>query len=92
MEQKKTGGRDYWVDQNKFKYPILQVSPEVIFSNQVQLLDANFIREIKEDGYLLELKKTGPLKTLREIIASWYVTLRTIAIVRFTFSFNICRY
>lgn len=74
---------DYWVKQTEFRYPILQISPEVIFANKVQLLDANFISPQTTDSskYLIEAKNTAPISTLRKIVASWYVTLRTIAVV-----------
>lgn len=72
---------DYWITYDKFRYPILQVSPEVIFANKVQLLDANFISTPGENDYLVEAQDTSPLSSLRNIIAGWYVTLRTIAIV-----------
>lgn len=72
---------DYWISKDKFKYPILQVSPEVIFANKVQLLDANFITEPGNNDYLVEAQDTSPLSSLRNIIAGWYVTLRTIAVV-----------
>lgn len=74
---------DYWIKDSEFRYPILQISPEVIFANKVQLLDANFISSQTADTsrYLLEAKNTAPISTLRSIVASWYVTLRTIAVV-----------
>lgn len=72
---------DYWITYDKFRYPILQVSPEVIFANKIQLLDANFISTPGENDYLVEAQDTSPLSSLRNIIAGWYVTLRTIAIV-----------
>lgn len=72
---------DYWISSDKFRYPILQVSPEVIFSNKVQLLDANFITDTGNNDYLVEAQDTSPLSSLRSIIAGWYVTLRTIAVV-----------
>lgn len=72
---------EYWIDQEKFRYPILQISPEVIFANQVELLDANFISPVNDKDYAINLKNDAPLKQLRNIIAGWYVTLRTIAVV-----------
>lgn len=77
----KPSGSDYWVKESKFEYPILQISPELIFANQVQLLDINFISPISNENYLLSLEDTSVLETLRNIIAGWYVTLRTIAVV-----------
>lgn len=37
---------DYWIKSSYFEYPILQISPEVIFAGEVQMLDINFIRPI----------------------------------------------
>lgn len=72
---------DYWKKKN-FEYPIIQISPELIFANKVQLLDANFISEVKPSSeYSVALKNDGILSTLRKLISSWYVTLRTIAII-----------
>ena len=73
---------DYWVTSGKFEYPILQVSPEIIFANKIQLLDVNFISDLKSaDNYFVKLDDTSGLTKLRSIIATWYVTLRTIAVV-----------
>lgn len=72
---------EYWIKQEKFRYPKLQISPEVIFANQVEMLDVNFISSNAGKTYLLELRDNGPLETLRRIVAGWYVTLRTIAVV-----------
>lgn len=73
---------DYFARKDNFKYPILQISPELIFANEIQLLDANFIQDVQEsDKYVLGLEDDQPLRTLRNIISGWYVTLRTIAIV-----------
>lgn len=73
---------DYWIKSSKFQYPILQVSPELIFANKIQMLDVNFISDIKDsDEYTIGLDDTSALQKLRNIVAGWYVTLRTIAIV-----------
>lgn len=71
----------YWVDNANIEYPILQVSPELIFANEIELLDANFITGSSSEEFAIELEDDAPLETLRKIIASWYVTLRTIAVV-----------
>lgn len=73
---------EYWIKQDNFKYPILQVSPELIFAGEIELLDANFISDNSSKKYEIELKDDSGLKKLREVVASWYVTLRTIAVVR----------
>ncbi|MDE5831076.1 MAG: hypothetical protein K2H53_05610 [Clostridia bacterium] len=74
-------GNDYWIKADKFRYPILQVSPELIFAGEIELLDVNFITPVNSRSHTIELKNDNGLKTLRSIVASWYVTLRTIAIV-----------
>lgn len=78
-----TSGHDYWIKESEFRYPMLQISPEVIFANKVQLLDADFIssKATNNDDYLIQAKNVSPISTLRKIVASWYVTLRTIAVV-----------
>ena len=72
---------EYWIKQNKFRYPILQISPELIFANQIELLDVNFVAPINNKDYALNLKDDSPLEMLRGIVSGWYVTLRTIAVV-----------
>lgn len=79
-----TGGKDFWV--GSVKYPIIQISPELIFSNQIEILSIDFIGgPDKENGYIIEAKKdengNGALDSLRKVIAGWYVTLRTVAAV-----------
>ncbi len=74
----------YWIKSEKFRYPKLQISPEVIFANQIEMLDVNFIKPPSEnpsEDYLLPLRNQGPLRELRSIVSGWYVTLRTIAVV-----------
>ncbi len=72
---------DYWKKKD-FEYPQIQISPELIFANEVQLLDANFISRIKgANEYIVPIKDNSILVTLRNLISGWYVTLRTIAII-----------
>jgi len=74
--------KGYFVNSDKFKYPILQISPEIIFANEVEFLDANFITAPDKEGdYLLSVEDDTALQKLRNIIAGWYVTLRTISVV-----------
>lgn len=75
-------GSDYWIKEDNFQYPILQVSPELIFAGEIELLDVNFISDVNSRNHTIELKDDSGLKKLREIVATWYVTLRTIAVVR----------
>lgn len=74
-------GSNYWIKESNFQYPLLQVSPELIFAGEIELLDVNFITPVNSRDYTLELKDDSGLTKLRSIVASWYVTLRTIAIV-----------
>lgn len=76
-----TGKNSYWVEDTEFEYPILQISPELIFANKIEILDANFITSDEGKEFIVSLENKTPLETLRKIIASWYVTLRTIAVV-----------
>ena len=77
----------FWI--SKVRYPIIQISPELIFANDVELLDANFVTmgntnreyEIKAESKTNLGSETNALTELRKIIASWYVTLRTLSVV-----------
>lgn len=61
---------------NKVNVPVIRYTPEAIFSNQVPALDVNFIKpSVQGDD------DRNVAKQLRPIIASWYVALRSIAIV-----------
>ena len=75
---------DYWIKDNKFQYPVIQLSPELIFGDKVELLGIDFIGGDNgaegDDKYILKTDGSA-IESLRVIIASWYVTLRTIAIV-----------
>ena len=82
-----TEGADTSFWKRKIDFPIIQVSPELIFSNNIELLNIDFISNPEdnesEDGepkYIIE-DDTNVIGKLRTIIASWYVTLRLIAIV-----------
>ena len=84
VDDKGTGTPDitdgYFIKESKFQYPIIQVSPELIFSNQIQVLDADFIGDNSDAEYILKSDSDG-LSEVRKVVASWYVTLRNIAIV-----------
>ncbi len=70
---------EYWTTDT-FEYPIIQISPELIFANQVEILNIDFIGGSGTNSYVLE--SSGSItSTLRTIIASWYVALRTLAMV-----------
>lgn len=72
--------KDYWIKDSKIRYPIIQISPELIFADKVELLSVDFIGGSQGKQYTLKTNSQA-ISTLRTIIASWYVTLRTIAIV-----------
>ncbi len=88
----KPDGNEYWREQEDFQYPILQVSPELIFAGEIELLDVNFISDINSRPHKIELKDDSGLTELRKAVATWYVTLRTIAVVRTSFSTYIYGY
>lgn len=71
---------EYWIKDNKFRYPIIQISPELIFAGEIEILDIDFIGNQQEKEYALSTDGSA-ISELRTIIASWYVTLRTIAVV-----------
>lgn len=71
---------DYWPKDSKIRYPIIQLSPELIFADKVELLSVDFIGGSEGKEYTLKTDGKA-ISALRTIIASWYVTLRTIAIV-----------
>jgi len=71
----------YFIEANKFQYPIIQISPELIFADKIELLNVDFISGSNSDEYTIKAGNTDAITKLRTIIASWYVTLRTIAVV-----------
>lgn len=56
--------------------PMIRYTPEAIFQNQVPALDINFIKKSVEGD-----DERNPAEQLRGIIASWYLALRSIAVV-----------
>ena len=77
-EAEKKEIKDKW--KKEIKYPIIQISPELIFANQVELLNIDFIGGSEEHEYVLETSSSAT-STLRKVIAEWYVALRTLAMV-----------
>lgn len=62
--------------------PMLLVTPDKIFANEIPLLDVNIINPNKyEDKEGKEIKT--PVTILKSTIASWYIILRDICIVAF---------
>lgn len=70
----------YWIKDKKFRYPRIKVSPELIFAGEIELLDIDFIGNQENKSYILK-SNGNAISELRKIIASWYVTLRTISMV-----------
>ena len=66
---------------NKVNIPVIQYTPEAIFSNQVPALDVNFINPSIKTGNDERDEKMNIAMKLRPTIASWYVALRSIAVV-----------
>lgn len=61
-----------------YQIPVVKYSPDEIFSNRVPILDANFIRSARTSG---NEETDNAIIKLREVVASWYVAIRMIAIV-----------
>ena len=70
----------YFIKKDKFQYPLIQISPELIFANQIQLLDANFI-DTSSRTYVIQSTNGTGIQALKDAIANWYATLRWISIV-----------
>lgn len=66
---------------NKVNVPVITYTPEAIFSNQVPALDVNFINPSIKTGNDETDQKMNIAMKLRPTIASWYVALRSIAVV-----------
>lgn len=66
----------------KIDLPIILVSPEKIFSNEVPLLDVNIIKPNSYTNPNDESKEVlSAVEVMRGTIASWYIALRNLAIV-----------
>lgn len=73
--------------EKEIELPILSVTPDKIFSNQIPLLDVNIIKpnkytQVDSDGNEVEVTNT-PVNIMQKTISSWYSVLRNIAIVAF---------
>lgn len=69
-------------DDDKIDYPDIVISPEAIFSNQIEILNIDFINPITNKDYKVSSDKTTKaLSSLRSVIASWYVAIRNLALV-----------
>ncbi|MCI9016573.1 MAG: hypothetical protein HFJ53_05365 [Clostridia bacterium] len=69
-------GGIWGLGRGDYKVPIVKYSPEEIFANRIPLLDINFLNPSVEGG-----TGTNVARELRPTIASWYVAIRTLAIV-----------
>lgn len=59
-----------------------KVTPEKIFSNQIELLNIDFINPINQNNYSVSNETTtSALTSLRTAIANWYVAIRNLALV-----------
>lgn len=65
---------------DKYQVPIIEYTPEEIFSNKVPYLDINFITP-KWTSRTSEYGINGTAAILQETIAQWYVALRNLSIV-----------
>ena len=68
---------------DKIDLPVILVSPEKIFSNEVPLLDVNIINPNSKEYTNPDSGETitTPVQAMQDIISSWYVALRNLAIV-----------
>lgn len=63
-------------------YPVIKLSPEMIFSNKVELFNINFISPINPDNYEIKTDlTTESINALRNTISSWYVAIRNLSLV-----------
>lgn len=63
-------------------YPIIRVSPEMIFANQVELFNINFINKIDPNDYEVKSESTtDSINALRATISNWYVAIRNLSLV-----------
>lgn len=71
--------------QATYGIPVVRYSPEEIFSNEVPALDINFITPRQWEGDTQEqtdaMNERSVTQALHEVVASWYVVLRNLAIV-----------
>ncbi|MCI8345024.1 MAG: hypothetical protein HFJ42_03500 [Clostridia bacterium] len=70
----------WFTNSNTYQVPIIEYSPEEIFSNKVPYLDINFIKPTwtaADSAYGIN----GSAAILQNTVAGWYVALRNLAIV-----------
>ncbi len=76
----KIGGA-WWGDFTGTEIPVIQYTPEEIFANRVPALDVNFIKPSVTTGDDNWDKEHNIAMKLQPVIASWYVAMRTLALV-----------
>lgn len=74
-------GGAWWGDVTGTEIPVIQYTPEEIFSNRVPALDVNFIKPSVTTGNTTWDNEHNIAMKLRPTIASWYVAMRTLALV-----------
>lgn len=63
-------------------YPVIKLSPEMIFANKVELFNINFISKLNPDDYEVKSDNTtSSIEALRETISGWYVAIRNLSLV-----------
>lgn len=68
-----------WFGRGSYSIPVVKYSPDMIFSNQVPALDANFINPKKWDNN--EQNNKSIALQLQETISAWYRSLRNLVVV-----------
>ncbi len=74
-------GGAWWGDITGTQIPVIQYTPEEIFSNKVPALDVNFIKPSVTTGNAEWDNEHNIAIKLRPTIASWYIAMRTLALV-----------
>lgn len=72
----------FWSRSDDYRIPNIRYSPEEIFSNKIPMLDINYLKpsvKSEDTGEIDEKRNTAFV--LRPVIASWYVAIRTVALV-----------
>lgn len=67
-------------DGDTYQVPVIEYTPEEIFSNKVPYLDINFINP-KLTSQNTEYKVKGTAEILQGTISGWYIALRNLSIV-----------
>lgn len=65
---------------DKVNVPVINYTPEEIFSNKVPMLDVNFIKPSVKTNGQIDLEE-NIASQLQPTIASWYIAIRTMAVV-----------